>query len=240
MKSLSEKKQTPRGRKRAKRLGSILDWSSLLLSLLMLFRGRVSLPWVLTGLCFSLIALTAYLLYPQYYTLTDPKKNRYPGAKVKTTRLSYAIALPFCLPVLFLHSFRIGGWQLLLLYSLLGGVLLTLLLGCLSRELREHRGLLVTTLLVAVIGLYGILGAFNHIANTDPAPAKERAVVEVDVRIGRRRRSYCEVVMGNGEHLHLPISLATARELQPGDRVWVVCDTGALGVEYAYFAGKQP
>ena len=47
----------------------------------------------------------------------------------------------------------------------------------------------------------------------------------------------CTVEINDGTEISLPISREIYRGLELGDQVLVYTGTGALGIEYAYFAG---
>ena len=76
--------------------------------------------------------------------------------------------------------------------------------------------------------------------NEESGDIETCVVTDLDYHRGGRRHIstyYCTVEINYGTEIRLPITREIYRGLEFGDQVLVYTGTGALGIEYAYFAG---
>ena len=109
-----------------------------------------------------------------------------------------------------------------------------------SKEIRENPDLMFGTILISILVSGGIVMQTNHHLDLEPENAKLYSIIDLDYHnTGRRNidRYFCTVMKDDGTEIRVPVGRKTYYDLELGDRVLVYSGTGALGIEYAYFAG---
>lgn len=204
--------------------------------------GHLKTYWAIICFVILFISLILYLAYTQYFTLLgkDKFKNRV-GNKTKISHIDSGIMCAgLTLLIRSLLDFSILNWILLVLFSVATGVVFTLIICFLSREMRENSDLILATVILAVFISGGIVLQLNHIMNEESGYIETCVVTDTDYhRAGRRTISTynCTVKLNDKAEISLPITREIYRDLELGDQVLVYTGTGALGIEYAYFAG---
>lgn len=204
--------------------------------------GHLKTYW--TFICFAVlfISLILYLTYPQYFTLLEKSKyNNRVGHKTKISHIDFGIMVPgLTLLIRSLLDFSFQDWTLLVVFSVAAGVVFSLIMYFLSREIRENTDLILATVILSVFVSGGIVLQLNHIMNEESGDIETCVVTDLDYHRGGPRHIstyYCTVETNDGKEIRPPISREIYRGLELGDQVLVYTGTGALGIEYAYFAG---
>lgn len=209
---------------------------------------------VLTGLdvfspfswiaCILIGAVTVgyVMAYPQYFSLKSKSRRgqaRHDGREAQVG--SGCIASAFALLTRVLLDYCVFDWTVLIIIGLLGGLAMTAVMMIRSREVREQQGLLAAVFIVSAVAFAGAAGQINHLANIGAEPPQICRVVDTDKSARSRhggRRYSCKVEMESGERFTLPVSQGEYMLIGPGDSVLVYRGKGALGVDYAYYAGR--
>lgn len=204
--------------------------------------GRISLFWFISCCLVTLISLTIYFIFPQYFTLMEEHTFKRKRINSKVIFLEIAVSFPMCALILrSLIDFHIISWMPLIVYAFVGGTLFSFLVYILSREARENKGMLLGLTLLSIVIFGAITTQINHFANIVPEPAQMCKIIELDShRYSRRKFTLynCDVELQSGEKIRLPISRKQHSELKPGDDVLSYRGRGFLGIEYAYYVGK--
>ena len=188
-------------------------------------------------ICTLIVPLTwlLYLLLPQYYSISFEEEYQKQGytAPVQRSFWTWGIVIPsFCLSLRCIY----GNHLDLPYYYYLIALAITLLpffFRCVSREMRDHRG--ISWLLALFMVWYAFAAPLfvdRYLADDDPPP-QPYEVVEKNYHVGKGRDYSCSVML-NGELEQVWVSEDYYDTLQPGDTVMVVYNRGALGFEYAY------
>lgn len=204
--------------------------------------GHLKTYWTIICVALLLISLILYLVYPQYFTLLGKSKyNNRVGHKTKISHIDFGIMCSgLSLLIRSLLDFSFLDWPLLVLFSVVAAIVFSLIMYSLSREIRENTDLILATVILAVFISGGIVLQLNHIMNEESGDIETCVVTDLDYHRGGRRHIstyYCTVETNDGTEISLPITREIYRGLEFGDQVLVYTGTGALGIEYAYFAG---
>ena len=204
--------------------------------------GRLSLFWSVICFVIPSISLAFYLLYPHYFTLMGEKLFRKRvGNKTRISHIDMALIFP-ALTILIrsFMDFQFQNYSLLLCYSILGGLIIAGAIYFFSKEIRENPDLMFGTILISILVSGGIVMQTNHHLDLEPENAKLYSIIDLDYHnTGRRNidRYFCTVMKDDGTEIRVPVGRKTYYDWELGDRVLVYSGTGALGIEYAYFAG---
>lgn len=206
------------------------------------FAKQMNLFWLILCLSVMVLSLGLYCLFPQYFSLLGTKANSRSGSSAKVVHLELPLLFPGA--ALTVHAFTHFYFPNWVPFLIIGGVLaiaVSSLLYLCSREVREHRVMLLSVALLCLIFSFGIVGQLNHFARSGASDSQLCQVIDTDVeRNGRRAdRYYCTILSDTGEALKLPISRSVYQQLQPGDTVEAFIGEGALGIDYAYWIGKK-
>lgn len=206
--------------------------------------GHLKTYWAIICFVILLISLILYLVYPQYFTLLGESKykNRV-GHKTKISHIDFGIMCSgLSLLIRSLLDFSFLDWPLLVLFSVVAAIVFSLIMYSLSREIRENSDLILATVILAVFISGGIVLQLNHIMNEESGDIETCVVTDLDYHRGGRRHisTYnCTVKLNVKAEISLPITREIYRNLELGDQVLVYTGTGALGIEYAFFAGTS-
>ena len=233
----------PMGDQRGKmlKIGSGLDMAAFICAVLTVLDVFSPLNWIA---CILIGAVTVgyVIAYPQYFSLRSKSRRGRSGNDGRTARVgSGCIASAFAVLSRVLLDYCIFDWTVPVVIGLLGGLAMTAVMMIRSREAREHGMLLAAVFIVSAVAFAGAAGQINHLANIGAEPPLVCRVEDTDKSARSRhggRRYSCEVELETGERLNLPVSEGEYALISPGDSVLVYRGKGALGVDYAYYAGR--
>ena len=224
------------------KIGCLLNFSGCAYLAVTMFVGRMRVLWSILCLAIMMVSLGLYLAYPQYFSIMGSKEYKRAGYTAKVKQLTLAIMAPaLALSLQGMKYFYFPNWTPLLIAGAGLGITVAVVLYIRSREIKENTSMIIITLLLAMFVSCGIVAEVNHIANTAADEPQTCVVLDTERRDNGRHadRYYCTVSLEPGVEMDIPISGSVYYKLQSGDRVAIFAGRGALGIEYAYFAGMQ-
>ena len=197
--------------------------------------GRLETFWLILCIVITIISFGVYIVFPCYFSINGTAGKRNNG-KAKLVPIEFAVDFPACaIGLCSLQEFEIINWEQVLFFPVICATLFTFLAYLVSKEIKENKSRLFVFFMLSVLSFAGVMLQINHLANEEKI-LKEAIVTDLDEHIGRSTSWYCDVISDEFE-MRLPIGMKNYFNLSVGDKVLVYTGTGALGIEYAYFAG---
>lgn len=228
----------PDDAKKMDSIGTVVNVIGVAYLLLNIFLSDGGPIWFLGGIAITVISLFLYLSFPQYYSLMDDKMYKKAGYKTGVTHLHFAVFFPVAsITLSALMRFTVLNLLGMLIWGIFFGALITVLIYCFSREMRECAELVVVVALFFLLGGYGLAVNANHLLNLSVSEPQAYVVTEKEYRSNRKGPdSYeCIIILDNGSELELEVKFSVYRDVDVGDEILAYVGKGALGIEYAYF-----
>lgn len=201
----------------------------------------VSVGYVITGhwVLFTLTLLCAAsglglaMAMPVYFTVFLPKGKK----KQKVRDLGFPLTV---MMMILFFRFRLNWltydplWYILPAGAALGALVYRRLV-----DLHQEQGMLFSSLILGAFAALLLAGQINEVYDFSPPETYVLEVEDLRISTGKNRRCYCTVMLPDGREVDVSVSWSLYRNLENGDFVRVIHDTGLLGIEYARVTGKE-
>ena len=203
--------------------------------------GRFNPLWTIVCTALSCLTLVIYFVFPQYFSVMSKElfKKRI-GNRTRVYNIESALVFPsLALFIRCVLDYNIQNWSLLIIYAIAAGIIISACMYIFSKEIKENTDVLFAAVILSMLVSAGIAAQINHFMNSDKEEFQRYTVVDLDSELGGRRQPdqyYCTVKSVSGLEIELPVSRRDYNKTDLGDTVLVYHGTGALGIEYSYFA----
>jgi len=231
-------KQTERGWKILRPVGYCLNALGVGCFLVVFFRGSLWAAGFYLSMLLTLVSLTMYLVFPQYYTLMLRKEYKRAGYSSPVLDLVLAVAGPVAaIAYRAIYDFTFLTWMPVIIVSMICGVVVTFLLCVFSRELRENSGFTFAVFVISAFLSIGVLSNANHYFHAASPTDYPVSATETRTHSDDSEEYYCVIEPEPGKRVEIKISPSLYQQLQSGDTVAAYIGPGALGIEYCCFYG---